>query len=190
MKRYFIIPMLLLAAAFSARAQENGEGVNEKFFEAKIREFVYQLELTDAQKAAFVPIYKKYDEELKATLGKPERPAGRPQTSEEAALRLKAQIARQQNAQSVRLKYVDEFASVLEPRQLMQIFKVEAQIQNKLKARQGGQHGGHGQGGPRGSFGPGGPGQGGSGQGGGWQGHPGPRPGAGGQGRPAQSPEK
>ena len=183
MKRFLIIPLLLIAAAFSGQAQENGDGVNEKFFEAKIREFVYQLELTDAQKAAFVPVYKKYDEEMKATMGKIERPGKKAETSEDAAARVKAQIERQQKAQSVRLKYVDEFATVLEPRQLMWLFRVETDIQNKLKARQGHPNGqpGHFQGGP------GQPGKGGQFQGkpgkGDWQGHPG-------QGKPAAPPKE
>lgn len=151
MKRYFILPLLLLAAAFSGQAQEKGEGVNEKFFEAKIREFVYQLELTDAQKTAFVPVYKKYDEAMKAAVGKHER-QGKPETKEAAAAIVKARIERQQKAQAVRLDYVDAFAEVLEPWQLLKLFKVESQIQGKLNTRQGG---------PNGKFGPGRPGQGG-----------------------------
>ena len=189
MKRYFIIPMLLLAAAFSAQAQENGDALNEKFFEAKIREFVYQLELTDAQKAAFVPVYKQYDEAMKAALGKPEH-HGKPETKEAAAAVVKARIERQQKAQAVRLDYVDAFADVLEPRQLLKLFKVETQIQNKLKARQGGQHDGHGQFGPGGQGGPGKFGLGGPGKGAGFQGRPGPRPGSDGQDRPETPSQK
>lgn len=160
MKRYFMIPILLIAAAFSAQAQEKTE-VNEKFFEAQIREYVYQLELSDEQKAAFIPVFKRYSEALKATFTKPAAPAEktvgekpakgeRPHlTKEQAAARLKARIERQQKAQAVRLQFVDEFAQVLEPRQLMRIFEVEKDIQHKVKARQGG-HGGQFHGGPNG----------------------------------------
>ena len=189
MKRYFIIPMLLLAAAFSAQAQENGDAFNEKFFEAKILEFVYQLVFTDAQKAAFVPVYKQYDEAMKAALGKPEH-HGKPETKEAAAAVVKARIERQQKAQAVRLDYVDAFADVLEPRQLLKLFKVETQIQNKLKAPQGGQHDGHGQFGPGGQGGPGKFGLGGPGKGAGFQGRPGPRPGSDGQDRPETPSQK
>lgn len=168
MKRYFIIPVLLIASAFSAPAQEKAE-INEKFFEAQIREYVYQLELSDEQKAAFIPVYKRYSESLRATFkshadaGKKvgEKPAKgeRPHlTKEEAAARLKAKIERQQKAQAVRLQFVDEFAEVLEPRQLMRLFEVEKDIQHKVKARQGHPQG---QGGPQGRFG----GHGGSGSG-------------------------
>lgn len=165
MKHYLMLPILLIAAAFSAQAQEKTE-VNEKFFEAQIREYVYQLELSDEQKAAFIPVFKRYSEALKATFTKPAAPAAekavgekpakgeRPHlTKEQAAARLKARIERQQKAQAVRLQFVDEFAEVLEPRQLMRIFEVEKDIQHKVKARQGGPQGGHGgqfHGGPNG----------------------------------------
>ena len=156
MKRFFIIPLLLIAGAFSLQAQEKGdkEVVNEKFFNAKIREFVYQLELTDAQKEAFIPVYKRYCEDMKATFKRPEKakPEAKPgtdkkgqrpqMTSEDAAKRLKHIIECQQKAQTIRLQYIDEFAKVLEPRQLMRLYDVEDQIQHKVMTRQGA-HQGH-----------------------------------------------
>ena len=165
MKR-ILIPVLMMLAAATAYAQENNpEDLHQKFFDAKIREFVYQLELTDAQKAAFIPIYKRYDDELMASRGEHQKPQQPAQTSAEAAERLKANLNNQKKTIDIRLKYVDEFATVLEPRQLRRLFKVEQEMQQKLMSRQG-------QGGPgKGGFGPGkgfGPGQGGPG---------GPRPG-------------
>ena len=154
MKRIFILPILLIASAFSLGAQDKpGENINEKFFEAKIREFVYQLELTDAQKAAFVPLYKRYDDEVRAAFVKPQRPSRDKKaemTSEDAAAIVKGRLSNQQKTLSIREKYVDEFAKVLEPRQLLRLFNVENQIQNKLKSRQGHPGQGHGpaQGGP------------------------------------------
>ena len=158
MKR-ILIPILMMLAAATAFAQENKpEDLQQKFFDAKIREFVYQLELTDAQKAAFIPIYKRYDDELMAARGERQKPQPA-QTSAEAAENLKANLRNQQKTIDIRLKYVDEFATVLEPMQLRRIFKVEQEMQHKLTNRQG-------QGGPgKGGFGPGkggfGPGKGG-----------------------------
>ena len=163
MKRYFLIPILMIASAFSLGAQDkNPENIKEKFFDAKIREFVYQLELTDAQKADFVPLYKRYDDEVSAAIVKPQHSKDKKEmTSEDAATIVKARLANQQKTLTIREKYVDEFAKVLEPRQLMRLFNVENQIQNKLKSRQG--HPGQGHGGPM-PGGPG-PGQGGPGKG-------------------------
>lgn len=155
MKKFFFT-LLLLCPALVALAQEKNEDVSQRLFDAKIREFVYRLELTDQQKADFVPLYKRYDEEMQATVGKKEKYQGPPATSEESAARVKARIQRQQKAQTVRLKYVDEFAKVLDPIQLNRFYKEENQIQNKVNQHQKG-HGPKGkgrnggpQGGPKG----------------------------------------
>ena len=143
MKR-FLLTILISLTAFSAFAQEPEASVNERYFEAKIREFVYQLRLTDEQKAQFVPLYKRYSDEMRATLGEPERPAAPPATAEEAAAWEKKRIKNQQAALEIRLKYVDEFATVLEPNQLHRLYQVESQILQKQMNRKG-EHG-HGPG--------------------------------------------
>ena len=131
MKR-ILIPILLCLSSLTAICQEKAEDVNKRFFDAKIREFVYRLELTDSQRDAFIPIYKRYSDERRGTVGVRQRGLEKAATSEEAAARAKEHIERQQRAQSVRLKYVDEFASVLNPSQLGRLFEVENQIQRKL----------------------------------------------------------
>lgn len=136
MKRLFIA-ILISLTAFSAFAQESDASVNERYFEAKIREFVYQLRLTDEQKAQFVPLYKRYNDEMRASLGEPERPAATPATAEEAAAWEKKRIKNQQAALEIRLKYVDEFAAVLEPNQLLRLFHIEGQILQKQMNRKG-----------------------------------------------------
>ena len=143
MKR-FLLTILISLTAFSSFAQEPEASVNERYFEAKIREFVYQLRLTDEQKAQFVPLYKRYNDEMRATLGEPERPAAPPATAEEAAAWEKKRIKNQQAALEIRLKYVDEFSTVLEPNQLHRLYQVESQILQKQMNRKG-EHG-HGPG--------------------------------------------
>ena len=145
MKRLFLT-FFVTILSLGAFAQEKETEVNQKFFDAKIREFVYWLELTDAQKASFIPIYQKYNDEMRQNVGKREKPAKKPETSEEAATVLKSKIERQQAAQAIRLKYVDEFATVLNPDQLMRIYEVEGQIQHKLSNRQHGHGNGRGPG--------------------------------------------
>lgn len=147
MKRLFFVIVLFLSA-LTAFGQDGGQeaSVNDRFFEAKIREFVYRLELTDQQKAQFIPIYQRYNDEMRATIGKPERHAAPPATAEEAAAQEKARIERQQAAQAIRLKYVDEFSTVLEPYQLSQLYQVEKQIQQKLRNRRNAHGRGQGQG--------------------------------------------
>ena len=124
--------------------------MNQRYFDAKIREFVYRLHLTDQQKEQFIPIYKRYIDEMRATVGEREKRTTPPATAEEAAALEKTRIERQQAAQAIRMKYVDEFATVLDPDQLSRLYQVESQIQRKLMSRKNG-HGsgkGHGHGKP------------------------------------------
>ena len=137
MKR-FLISLLIGLSALTAFGQEKSEAVNLRYFEAKIRELVYHLNLTDQQKEAFIPIYRRYNDEMRAVVGERKKPESRPGTSEEAAAVAKARIERQQQAQSIRMKYVDEFATVLKPDQLSRLYEVEGQIQRKLMNRKDG----------------------------------------------------
>lgn len=153
MKR-MLIPILLCLSSLTAICQEKADDVNNRFFEAKIREFVYRLELTDNQRDAFIPIYKRYNNEMRKAVGDIQRSREPAANSEEAAARVKEHIERQQKAQSVRLKYIDEFATVLNPSQLGRLFDVENQIQRKLMSyKKGGRKPGaqHGQPGKQGS---------------------------------------
>ena len=143
MKR-FLISLLIGLSALTAFGQEKSDAVNQRYFEAKIRELVYHLNLTDGQKEAFIPIYRRYNDEMRAVVGERKKPESRPGTSEEAAAVTKARIDRQQQAQSIRMKYVDEFATVLEPDQLNRLYEVEGQIQRKLMNRQNGNRRGEG----------------------------------------------
>lgn len=139
MKR-MLIPILLCLSSLTAICQEKADDVNNRFFDAKIREFVYRLELNDTQRDAFIPIYKRYSDEMRAAVGDKKKDRKPAETSEEAAAREKEHIERQQRAQAVRLKYVDEFAKVLSPSQLGRLFEVENQIQRKLMSyKKGGQ---------------------------------------------------
>lgn len=137
MKR-LLISLLIGFSALTAFGQEKSEAVNQRYFEAKIRELVYHLNLTDQQKEAFIPIYRRYNDEMRAVVGERKKPESRPGTSEEAAAVTKARIDRQQQAQSIRMKYVDAFATVLKPDQLSRLYEVEGQIQRKLMNRKDG----------------------------------------------------
>lgn len=141
MKKFFISLIIGLSAMTAFGQNQTGE-VNQRYFDAKIREFVYRLNLTDQQRDAFIPIYKRYNDEMRATVGKREKPDTRPSTTEESAALAKARIKRQQMAQTIRMNYVDEFASVLNPEQLGRLYEVESQIQRKLMNRRSGDRSG------------------------------------------------
>ena len=134
-------------SAISVFGQEKADDMSQRFFDAKIKEFVYRLDIKDDQKADFVAVYQRYSDEMRAAVGKREKPAVKPSTAVDAAAVVKERLANQNKAQEVRVKYVDEFAAVLTPEQLLRFYDVETQIQHQLMDRQnngpkGNNHGG------------------------------------------------
>ena len=65
--RQFMITLLLMLAV-TASAQDSAK-INERYFQAKVRELALRLEMTDIQKLRFVPIYRRYSEEMRAVAG-------------------------------------------------------------------------------------------------------------------------
>ncbi len=147
-----MMTMLLAIVAMTATAQDKKAGeINEKFFDARVSELVYRLDMSDDQKAKFTPIYKRYCEEMRALMGpavkhkkekkemkemKEKQKGERKQlTDEEKLARTKKRMERQQQAQAIRLKYLDEFATVLNAQQVNKFFDVEGKMQKKLMER-------------------------------------------------------
>ncbi|MBP3787865.1 MAG: Spy/CpxP family protein refolding chaperone [Prevotella sp.] len=147
--KQLMMTMLLAIVAMTATAQDKKAGeINEKYFDARVSELVYRLDMSDDQKAKFTPIYKRYCEEMKALMGpamkhkkemkemKDRQKGEKKQLTEEEKLdRTKKRMERQQQAQALRLKYIDEFATVLSAGQVNKFFEVERNIQKKLMDR-------------------------------------------------------
>ena len=172
MKKSFILIAMLLVAFTAAAQEKKDQDPKERFFQARVKEMVYRLNITDEQKPEFVKVYRAYSAAMHEAVGqKPKRegvqkgenqqkegnqakPERRKITMEEAvklekgkverqqkaqAVKLeKGKVERQQKAQAVKLQYIDEFAKVLKPEQLVRFFGVEQQIQQKLNSRQQG----------------------------------------------------
>ena len=136
--RHLICLLSLFTLTLSASAQSEGKSnLNQRLFEAKVSDLAKRMRLTDQQVADFKPIYAQYSKEMRATLAKPKSHKHPNLTTAEAAEQLKQRLTRQRNAQEVRIKYVDEFAKVLEPAQLFVLYMCEDHIQAKiLKRRQ------------------------------------------------------
>lgn len=132
--RQFMISLLLMSA-FVASAQD-AQKINERYFQAKVSELALRLEMTDSQKKSFIPIYRRYSEEMRASVGIKQRP--RKNLSDEERLELtKRKIQCQRQAQAIRLRYIDEFSNVLSVSQVTRFFEVESEIQRKLIQRRG-----------------------------------------------------
>ena len=151
--KQMILTMLLVMATLTATAQDaKKDSINEQFFNAKVRELVYRLNITDEQKSKFVPLYRNYNQEMRVAWGMPqkgkkdgkkmERKEGKKAdmkqheaSSADVAKAEKSKIERQQRVQNVQMKYIDEFAKVLDAKQMKRFFEVENKIQKKLMER-------------------------------------------------------
>lgn len=130
--RQFVITLLLMLAV-SASAQDAVK-INERYFQAKVNELALRLEMTESQKKKFVNIYRRYSEEMRAAVGVKQRPT-QPLTDEERLEMTRRKMQRQQQAQAIRLRYVDEFSTILSASQVSRFFEVENDIQKKLLQR-------------------------------------------------------
>lgn len=108
--------------------------LNERYYQAKLRELVYRLHITDGQLKKFEPMYRNYCEEMTALWAESKKPI-QPGTSTSAAAIEKRKMEMQQRAQGIRMKYIDQFATVLTEQQIERFFEVESDIQRKLKER-------------------------------------------------------
>ena len=135
MKKIVIILLLaMVGLQATAQGQGNNSSLNERFYQAKLKEIVYRLHITDQQKKKFEPMYRSYCEEMRALWNERSRPI-KPSTSTDAAEMAKRKMEMQQRAQGIRMKYIDKFATVLNVRQVDRFFEVESAIQQKLKER-------------------------------------------------------
>ena len=71
---------------------------------------------------------------MRATVGVKQRPT-KALTDKERLELTKRKMQRQQQAQAIRLRYVDEFTTVLSASQVSRFFEVESEIQKKLMLR-------------------------------------------------------
>lgn len=134
MKQLMIL-ILTALVSFTLTAGDGKNGsLNERFYQAKVRELTYRLHITTEQHKKFEPIYRAYCEEMTALWNERSRPI-KPSTSTDAAAMAKRKMEMQQRAQGIRMKYIDKFATVLNANQVNRIYEVESLIQKKLKER-------------------------------------------------------
>ena len=135
MKKIVIIMLLAMIGLQAAAQGQGGSSLNERFYQAKLKEIVYRLHITEQQKKKFEPMYRSYSEEMRALWNERTTPI-KPGTSSDAAAIAKRKMEMQQRAQGIRIKYIDKFATVLNANQVDRLFEVESIIQQKLKERQ------------------------------------------------------
>jgi len=133
MRKIIIIILAIMLTGITATAQGNSS-LNERLYKAKVRELVYRLHISPEQQHKFEPIYREYCQEMTALWNERKRPI-KPSTSSDAAAIAKRKMEMQQRAQGIRMKYIDQLATVLNANQVNHFFEVESNIQQKLKQR-------------------------------------------------------
>ncbi len=117
----FTIPMMA--------QKSNKREFSQRLFDAKVEQIAKSLDMTKEKKARFIPIYKEYSEEMIQAWNE------LVSTSGDEMEQLKFSMRRQERSQAIRLKYTDRFATVLTPAEIRKFFKVENEIQRRLKER-------------------------------------------------------
>lgn len=134
MKKIMILMVLVLVGLTASAGEGSNASLNERLYKAKVRELVYRLHITADQQKKFEPIYRSYCEEMSALWASRKRPI-KPSTSGDAAAITKRKMELQQQAQGIRMKYIDKLATVLNAEQVERFFEVESIIQKKLKEK-------------------------------------------------------
>jgi len=134
MKQLMMTLLLCLSALAAAAQGPRNSEMREKLFEAKVNELAFRLNINDEQKAKFIPVYRSYCGEMFAAFGEFKR-MGKPVSDKDKLDRTKRRMERQQRAQAVRIKYIDEFAKVLNADQVSRFYDEEDKIQKKLMER-------------------------------------------------------
>ena len=134
MKRLMIFMIVALVGITVVANEGKNTSINERFYQAKLRELTYRLHITPKQQKKFEPIYRSYCEEMTALWAERKKPLP-PSNSPAAAEIEKRKMEMQQRAQGIRMKYIDKFATVLNAQQVEKFYEVESAIQQKLKER-------------------------------------------------------
>ena len=79
-KSLIFIAMLLVSFTMAAQDNGNREEMKEKFFQAKVKEMVYRLDITDEQKPEFVKVYRAYTDAMREAFGNASSASTMPRT--------------------------------------------------------------------------------------------------------------
>lgn len=120
MKKYIFLFLFLSGTVFSANAQRNGGGQNDKIQALKIAFFTQKLQLTSADAEKFWPVYNQYTNEIKSL---------------HANNKGGDVIENEQKLLDVRKKYKPSFEKILGSDRLNTFYGAEKEFRNVLIKR-------------------------------------------------------
>jgi hypothetical protein len=153
MKKIFVL-MVALATMFAQdvfaqerprmteEQREAAKKKREQLMQTRLELLKTELQLNDEQLAKFEPVYRRYRGEIQRVTGanKEARMKKDQITNENALLVVSARLANDVLTTTVKQRYVMLFAEVIEPLQLMKLYRVDEKISREahkvMKARE------------------------------------------------------
>ena len=131
MKQLYTIFLIIACALMAAPSIEARGGLDQEQRDKMMQE---KLDLTDKQTEQLIPIYHDYLDELETIFkSRKYRRRFNPSTTQEACNAITERLDINARVIDLQKKYIVEFAKILNPDQLMKIYRVEAQIQHEIR---------------------------------------------------------
>lgn len=117
-------------SATTEQSRDEAKARREQLMLTRLELLKTELQLTDAQLAKFEPVYRKYRAEIqKVTAMNKEARTKRDQiTNENALVVLSARLSNNILTSTVKQRYILIFAEVIEPLQVMKLYRVDEKI--------------------------------------------------------------
>lgn len=136
------LPTLLIAQNKEGKPSKMNQARWEKEMKQYKNDFIVKsLDVTDAQKAKFLPLYNKMDDEIRCLNQQTMQMARNIRTKGEAATDLEkekaaeAQFELKSKEGAIELKYFQEFRKILSPSQLLKLKGAERDFSRQLMNR-------------------------------------------------------
>ena len=138
MKKFVFVAIFALASLFVAdvvaQDVESKKEAMEQIMNSRLQMLKSELKLTDAQYAAFEPLYREYRKSLgRVTDNKLARTKPEQLTNENALQVVSARLTNTINTASVKQRYLLAFAEVIEPLQVEQLYRIDERISKQAR---------------------------------------------------------
>lgn len=138
MKKFVFVAIFALVSLFVtdvvAQNAESKKAVMEQIMNSRLQMLKSELKLTDAQYAAFEPLYREYRKSLgRVADSKLSRTKPNELTNDNALQVVSARLANTINTASVKQRYLLAFAEVIEPLQVEQLYRIDERISKEAR---------------------------------------------------------
>ena len=130
--------MALFAQNVKAQPRENtskdeAKAKSEALMNTRLEMIKDELELTDAQFAAFEPVYREYRKVLGRVSDKGARVKKEDLTNENVLKVMSIRLSNTINAASVKQKYLWIFAEIIEPMQIEKLYRIDDRVAKEAR---------------------------------------------------------